>query len=80
MKLDRIKLNGNVDLLNDQEMKMMKGGYGYGYGIGYNQICYFYDASENPIGMAYCPSGETDCTITIRAKFPNITIFRCYAV
>jgi hypothetical protein len=29
MKLDRIKLNAMVDLLKDQEMKMMKGGSSY---------------------------------------------------
>jgi hypothetical protein len=29
MKLSSIKLNGSVDLLNDQEMKMTTGGYGY---------------------------------------------------
>jgi natural product precursor len=42
MKLDRIKLNAMVDLLKDQEMKMMKGGDGVNMGSGSGGTCSAY--------------------------------------
>jgi natural product precursor len=56
MKLDRIKLNENVDLLNDQEMKMMKGGYGAVYCLfwknGYTIAEEYFPIGGYPSGLS----------------------------